>query len=43
MGHTGKLFFDKTNVAAAFYAGEPNVRQIVKVGVETHIFFQIVD
>ena len=38
-----KLFFDKTNVAAAFDTSEPNFRQVVKVRVETHVFFQIVD
>ena len=38
-----KLFFDKANVAAAFDTSEPNFRQVVKVGVETHVFFQIVD
>ena len=38
-----KLFLDKTNVAAAFDTSEPNFRQVVKVGVETHVFFQIVD
>ena len=38
-----KLFFDKTNVAAAFDTSDPNFRQIVKVSVETHVFFQIVD
>ena len=43
MGHTGKLFFDKTNVAAAFYAGEPNLRQVVNVAVETHVLFKIMN
>ena len=38
-----KLFFDKTNVAAAFDTSEPNFREVVKVSVETHVFFQIVD
>ena len=38
-----KLFFDKTNVAAAFDTSDPNFRQVVKVSVETHVFFQIVD
>ncbi len=38
-----KLFFDKTNVAAAFDTSDPNFRHVVKVGVETHVFFQIVD
>ena len=38
-----KLFFDKTNVAAAFDSSEANFRQVVKVRVETHVFFQIVD
>ena len=38
-----KLFFDKTNVAAAFDTSEPNFRQVVKVSAETHVFFQIVD
>ena len=38
-----KLFLDKTNVAAAFDTSEPNFRQVLKVGVETHVFFQIVD
>ena len=37
-----KLFFDKTNVAAALDTREPNFRQVVKVGTETHVFFQIV-
>ena len=43
MGHMGKLFFDKTNVAAALYTSDPNFRQVFKMGVETHVFFQIVD
>jgi len=43
MGQTGKLFFDKTNVAAAFYAGEPNLRQVVNVAVETHVLFKIMN
>ena len=38
-----KLFFDKTNVAAAFDTSDPNFRPVVKVSVETHVFFQIVD
>ena len=38
-----KLFFDKTNVAAAFYTGEPNLRQVVNVAVETHVLFKIMN
>ena len=38
-----KLFFDKTNVAAAFDTSEPNFRQVVKVSAEAHVLFQIVD
>jgi hypothetical protein len=37
-----KLFFDKTNVAAAFDTSEPNFRQVVKVGIQTHILLQVV-
>ena len=36
-----KLFFDKTNVAAAFYTSEPNLRQVVNVAVETHVLLQV--
>ena len=43
MGHTGKLFFDKTNVAAAFYAGAPNLRQVVNVAVEPHVLLKIMN
>jgi hypothetical protein len=38
-----KLFFDKTDVAAAFYTSEPNLRQVVNVAVETHVLLKIVN
>jgi hypothetical protein len=38
-----KLFFDKTNVAAAFYTSEPNLRQVVNVAVETHVLLQVMN
>jgi hypothetical protein len=41
MGHMGKLFFDKTDVSAAFDAGEPNFRQVIDVAIETHVFLQV--
>ena len=37
-----KLFFDKTDVAAAFHAGEPNFGQVVDVRIKTQVFFQVV-
>jgi hypothetical protein len=42
-GHMGKLFFNKTDVTAAFDAGEPNSRHIIDVAVETHVFLQIMN
>ena len=42
MGRMGKLFFDKTDVAAAFDAREPNPGKVVDVCAKTHILFQIV-
>jgi hypothetical protein len=38
-----KLFFDKTDVSAAFDTGEPNLRQVVNVAVETHVLLQIMN
>jgi hypothetical protein len=38
-----KLFFDKTNIAAAFYTSEPNSRQVVNVAVETHVLLKIMN
>src|SRR5262249_54028016 len=40
-GHMGKLFFDKTDVPAAFYTSEPNLRQVIDVAIETHVFLQV--
>ena len=37
-----KSFFDKADLAAAFYAGNSNVRNVLKVRVEAHVFLQIV-
>jgi len=37
-----KLFFDKADVAAAFHARESNLRKVVAMCVEPHIFVQIV-
>jgi hypothetical protein len=39
MGHRGKLFFHKANVAAAFYAGEPNPGNVVDVCAKAHVLF----
>ncbi len=36
-GHTGKLFFNKTNVAAAFDATDPNLRQVVGMCTKMHV------
>src|SRR5205814_7840936 len=38
-----KLFFDKADVAAAFYAGEPNLRQVFDIAVETHVLLEIMN
>src|SRR5215510_3921440 len=36
-----KLFFDKTNVTAAFYTSQPDSRQVVDVRIETHVLIQV--
>jgi hypothetical protein len=37
-----KSFFDKADLAAAFYAGDSNIRNVLKVRVKAHVFLQIV-
>ena len=37
-----KLFFDKTDVAAAFDASKPNLGKIVQMCIQTHILLQVV-
>ena len=36
-----KLFLDKTDVAAAFHAGESNPGKVVDVCAKTHVLFEI--
>jgi hypothetical protein len=36
-----KLFFDKTDVAAAFDASKANVGKIVEMSIQTHILLQV--
>ena len=36
------LFFNEADVAAAFYARESNLGQVVGVCAQTHVFVQIV-
>ena len=35
------LFFDETNIAAAFDARDSNIGKVVRVCAETHVFVQI--
>ena len=43
MGHMGKLFFNKTDVPAAFDAGETNPGKIVDVCAQTHVLLQVMN
>ena len=38
----GKLFFNETDIAAAFDAREPNFGQVVSVCTKMHVLLQIV-
>ncbi len=43
MRHMGKLFFNKTDITAAFDAGEPNFGQVVDFTVKAHVLLQIMN
>jgi hypothetical protein len=43
MGHMGKLIFNKTDITAAFDAGEPNFGQVVDLTAKAHVLLQIMN